>query len=84
MARTRERLARSEPMRVSVAWPYSPGWFEKPQTASGTTQLLGDIELRGASFGEASGAYCGFVDNTISSNCAGADLTTPAPFSWRP
>jgi len=70
--------------KVSVAWPYSPGWFEKPQTASGTAQLLGDIELRGASFGESSGAYCGFVDNTISSNCTGADLTTPAPFSWRP
>ncbi|MEP7048932.1 MAG: DUF6055 domain-containing protein [Pseudomonadota bacterium] len=74
----------SEGAKVSVAWPYSPGWFEKPQSVSGTAQLLGDIELRGANFSEMSGAYCGFVDNTIGSNCSGADVTTPAPYAWRP
>jgi hypothetical protein len=70
--------------KVAAAWPYSPGWFEKPQSASGTAQLLGDIEFRGANFSESSGAYCGFVDNTITSNCSGADVTTAAPYTWRP
>ncbi len=70
--------------KVNVAWPYSPGWFEKPQTVSGTAQLLGDIEYRGANQAESSGSYCGFVDNTISSNCTAADVTAPAPYAWRP
>ncbi len=77
-------LSVSGTAKVNVAWPYSPGWFEKPQTVSGTAQLLGDIEYRGANQGESSGSYCGFVDNTISSNCTGADVTTPAPYTWRP
>jgi hypothetical protein len=69
---------------VSVAWPYAPGWFEPPQSVSGTAQLLGDIEYRGANMTESSGSYCGFVDNTISSNCTAADVTTPPPYAWRP
>lgn len=69
---------------VDVAWPYSPGWFEHPQTASGTVKLLGDIEYRGANMNDSSGSYCGFVDNTISSNCTNADVTTAGPYPWRP
>jgi hypothetical protein len=69
---------------VSLAWPYSPGWFESPQTVSGTAQLLGDIEYRGANMGETSGSYCGLVDSTVASNCTGADVTAAAPYTWRP
>jgi hypothetical protein len=69
---------------VSVAWPYAPGWFETPQSVSGTAQLLGDIEFRGANMTESSGSFCGFVDNTITSNCTGADVTWPPPYTWRP
>jgi hypothetical protein len=67
----------------NVAWPYSPGWFEHPQSISGTAQLLGDIEYRGANQTETSGSFCGFVDNTISSNCTGADVTAAPPYTWR-
>jgi hypothetical protein len=66
----------------NVAWPYAPGWFDPPQSLAGAT-LLGDIEYRTANLSETSGTYCGFVDNTISSNCTGADVTTPPPYSWR-
>jgi hypothetical protein len=69
---------------VSVSWPYAPGWFETPQSVSGTAQLLGDIEFRGANLTETSGSYCGFVDNTITSNCTGADVTVAQPYAWRP
>ena len=69
---------------VKVSWAYGPGWFEKPQSVSGTAQLLGDIEYRGANMTESGGSYCGFVDNTISSNCTGQDITTPPPYAWRP
>jgi len=69
--------------KVAVAWPYGPGSFEHPQSISGTAQLLGDIEFRGANQTESSGSYCGFVDNTISSNCTGADVTIAPPYVWR-
>jgi hypothetical protein len=67
----------------NVSWPYAPGWFERPQSISGTAQLLGDIEYRGADQTETSGSYCGFVDDTISSNCTGADATVAPPYTWR-
>jgi len=70
--------------QVKVSWAYGPGWFEKPQSVSGTAQLLGDIEYRGANMTESSGAYCGFVDSTIASNCTAPDVTTPPPYDWRP
>lgn len=70
--------------RVALSWPYGPGWFEKPQTVSGSAVMLGDLELRGANFGESSGTYCGFVDNTVMNNCTQKDVTTPPPYAWRP
>jgi hypothetical protein len=69
---------------VALSWPYGPGWFEKPQSISGSAVLLGDLELRGANQGESSGTYCGFVDNTVTNNCTPADVTTPPPYIWRP
>ena len=65
-----------------LAWPYAAGWFESPQALAGGT-LLGDLEYRGASLSETSGSYCGFVDNTITSNCTGADVTQAPPYVWR-
>lgn len=70
--------------KVAVAWPYGPGWFEKPQQASGSAVLLGDIEYRGAGINKSSGLYCGFVDDKITTNCAGSDVTVAAPYAWRP
>jgi hypothetical protein len=70
--------------RVALSWPYGPGWFEKPQAISGSAIMLGDLELRGANFGESSGTYCGFVDNTVMNNCTQKDVTTPPPYAWRP
>ena len=69
--------------KVALAWPYGPGWFERPQSISGTTELRGDLELRGANLSLSSGSYCGFVDNAISSNCTGADVTIAPPYVWR-
>jgi hypothetical protein len=70
--------------RVTLGWPNGPGWFERPVSASGTAVLLGDIEYRGANLNQSSGSYCGFVDNTITNNCAGADVTVAPPYVWRP
>jgi hypothetical protein len=70
--------------RVALSWPYGPGWFERPQTISGSAILLGDLELRGANQTESSGTYCGFVDNTVTNNCTPTDVTAPPPYTWRP
>jgi len=70
--------------RVTLGWPNGPGWFERPVSASGTAVILGDVEYRGANLTETSGSFCGFVDNTISSNCTGADVTVAPPYVWRP
>jgi hypothetical protein len=69
--------------KVAMAWPYGPGWFERPQSISGTAELRGDLELRGANLSLSSGVYCGFVDNTTGSNCTGADVTVAPPYAWR-
>jgi len=70
--------------RVTLGWPNGPGWFERPVSASGTAVILGDVEYRGANLTETSGTFCGFVENTITSNCAGADVTVAPPYVWRP
>ena len=70
--------------KVALSWPYGPGWFERPQSVSGSAVLLGDLELRGANQSETSGSYCGFVDNTVTNDCGGVDVTTPPPYAWRP
>jgi len=69
---------------VRLAWPYGPTFFERPQTATGTAKLLGDLELRGANTSKSSGTYCGFTDNSTASNCTAKDITSPAPYTWRP
>jgi hypothetical protein len=74
----------SDTARVSLSWPYGPGWFEHPQTVSGDAILLGDLELRGANQSESKGSYCGFVDGTVTNNCSGSDVTVAPPYAWRP
>jgi hypothetical protein len=70
--------------KVVLSWPYGPGFFERPQSVSGSAVLLGDLELRGANQSESSGSYCGFVDNTVMSNCTAGDVTVAPPYAWRP
>src|SRR5262249_7523293 len=70
--------------QLRVAWPYAPGWVEEPQTGSGTGQILGDIELRGANTQKTSGSYCGYVEAMTAANCDGADMTVAGPYQWRP
>jgi hypothetical protein len=69
---------------VKLSWPYGPGWFENPQTLSGSVSLFGDVELRGANRNESSGKDCGFVDVGMSNNCDVADVTVAPPYTWRP
>jgi Family of unknown function (DUF6055) len=69
---------------VRLAWPYGPGFFERPVSASGTAVLLGDLEYRGANTAKSSGTFCGFVDGQSASNCEQADLTAAPPYLWRP
>jgi hypothetical protein len=69
---------------VTLSWPYGPGWFENPQTLSGSVSLFGDVELRGANRTESTGKDCGFVDVGVSNNCDMADVTVAPPYTWRP
>lgn len=76
-------LSVADAAQVVSAWPYSPGFFERPQRVSGTAKLLGDVEYRGANADKSSGSYCGYVDATTDSNCAMKDVTVPGPYLWR-
>ena len=76
-------LSVSGTAKVISAWPYSPGFFEKPQSVSGSAVLWGDIEYRGANLNKTSGTYCGFVDSSVDDNCSDSDLTSAAPYAWR-
>jgi hypothetical protein len=69
--------------RVALGWPYGPGWFERPQTISGSAVMIGDLELRGANQNKASGTYCGIVEGSAAGTCDGADVTAKPPFQWR-
>jgi hypothetical protein len=73
--------------KVAVAWSYSPscpGQFEQPQSVSGSAELFGDLEYRGANLSKTNGKYCGFVDSTVDNNCATTDLNVAPPYAWRP
>jgi hypothetical protein len=70
--------------RVVLSWPYGPGWFEKPQTISGTAVMLGDLELRGQDLGKSSGTYCGIVEAKDDDNCTPKDVNVAPPYKWRP
>jgi len=59
--------------------------FERPQTVGDTGNVLGDLELRGASMSKTSGTFWGFVDAAVvNSNCTMVDVTIAPPYTWRP
>jgi hypothetical protein len=71
----------------------APGTFERGQKVSGTGQIVGDIELRGANIDISKGVYYGMLDSTAVSATnpsQGADrtapvveVTAPPPYVWR-
>lgn len=69
---------------INLAWPFGPGHFERPQIIEGDARLIGDLELRGPNTNKDDGTYCGFADNGTNDNCSTPDLTSSAPFIWRP
>ena len=70
---------------AKVATTFMPlGFFEGAQSASGTAQVIGDVEYRGQGFSETSGTYYGFVDSTIQAATSTTDVTIAAPYAWRP
>ena len=70
---------------ANIATTFMPlGFFEGAQGASGTAQIVGDVEYRGQGFSETSGTYYGFIDNTIKPATNTTDVTTAGPYTWRP
>ena len=62
---------------------YPLGFFEANQQASGTLNLHGDVEYRGAGLNLGAGNRSGFVDATSTVGAA-TDVNTRTPFTWRP
>jgi hypothetical protein len=62
---------------------YPLGYFESPQTISGTANLYGDVEYRGANTDVSTGSFSGFVDGTATSQTT-TDETAKGPYTWRP
>lgn len=63
---------------------YPLGFFEGGQTASGSAQLIGDIEYRGQGLNKSNGTFFGFVDSGTTAAGNTADVTVAGPYSWRP
>jgi hypothetical protein len=62
---------------------YPLGFFEAAQGASGSLNLIGDVEYRGAGLNLAAGARSGFVDATSTVGST-ADINKRTPLTWRP
>jgi len=62
---------------------YPLGFFEGSQGASGTVNLHGDVEYRGAGLNRSSGNLSGFVDDASNVGVA-TDVNTKGPWTWRP
>jgi len=61
---------------------YPLGFFEASQGASGTVNLYGDVEYRGANLNRSSGNLSGFVDDASTVGSA-TDINSKGPWSWR-
>jgi hypothetical protein len=67
-----------------------PGMFEAGQSISNSSQLNGDIELRGQGMSVTQGVYYGFVDATVNgvANMGGnrtapvPEVTQAGPYTW--
>ena len=69
-----------------------PGTYEPQQILTGTAQLIGDVELRGANLNVSQGVYYGFVDSSTvqdikqgSTRSGSVQEVTASPvYTWRP
>ena len=66
--------------RVATTF-YPLGFFEGSQAASGTAQLIGDVEYRGPGLNKSSGTYFGYVDPASAPATNTADVTIAAPYN---
>ncbi|WP_235581360.1 hypothetical protein, partial [Rhizobacter sp. Root1238] len=62
---------------------YPLGFFEPNQGASGSLNLHGDVEYRGAGLNLSAGNRSGFVDATSTVGSA-TDVNTKTTLTWRP
>jgi hypothetical protein len=63
---------------------YPLGFFEPNQEISGTAELYGDVEYRGAKANRTTAACSGFVDDSSKCPSAITDVTVAPPYHWRP
>jgi hypothetical protein len=59
------------------------GFFEPNQSATGTVNIYGDVEMRGDGTSRSSGNLTGFVDATSTLGSA-TDRNSKGPWTWRP
>ncbi len=62
---------------------YPMGFFEGNQSATGTVNIYGDVEMRGDGTSLNSGNYSGYVDATSKVGSA-TDKNSKGPWTWRP
>jgi hypothetical protein len=62
---------------------YPMGHFEGGQSATGTVNIYGDVEMRGDGTSRNSGNLTGFIDATSRVGSA-TDRNSKGPWSWRP
>lgn len=62
---------------------YPMGYFEGGQSATGTVNIYGDVEMRGEGTSRGSGNLTGFVDATSTVGSA-TDRNSKGPWTWRP
>lgn len=62
---------------------YPMGFFEGNQSATGTANIYGDVEMRGDGTSRSSGNLTGFVDATSTLGSA-TDRNSKGPWTWRP
>lgn len=60
---------------------YPMGWFGNNQTASGSANLLGDLEF--VASGKSSNNFYGFVDDSWNGVSSVTEVTAPPPYLWR-
>jgi hypothetical protein len=61
---------------------YPMGWFGSGQSATGTTNLLGDLEF--VSTTKSNNYFYGFVDDSWAGVTSVTEVTAPPPYTWRP
>ncbi len=68
--------------RVATTF-YPLGFFERTQAASGSAQIIGDVEYRGQGLNKSSGTYFGYVDAASPPATNTTDVTIAPPYTWR-